>query len=176
MALSKVSLSDDDIKLLIRKKKGNKNVRLLVLLFSILVLFIIYTSVGFDTSNETFKFFKIVVIIVISALILSTLIDANFDNDLKEKQKFVGNIKVKKKEFWHNIEDNIDHYIIIFDEWQVGQKYVKREFWNETNESDEFYVEVAMNSGYVLKFTKNNIDVVNALRVQQSSNIIESTT
>jgi ABC-type transport system involved in cytochrome c biogenesis permease component len=117
MALSKVSLSDNDIKLLIRKKKGNKNVRLLVLLFSILVLFIIYASVGFDTSNETFKFFKIVIIIVISALILSTLMDANFDNDLKEKQKFVGNIKVKKKEFWHNIEDNIDHYIIIFDEW-----------------------------------------------------------
>jgi len=55
-----------------------------VLVF-ILILLISYLIVGFNASNETFKFIKVIVIVIISVLILGSLIDTNFENDFKEK-------------------------------------------------------------------------------------------
>lgn len=166
MALIKVPLTENDIRILKRKKKSNDKSRLYVLFFSILILLISYFIVGFDLSNETFKFIKVIVIVIISALILGSLIDTNFENDFKEKIKFIGAVRVKKKEYVYDSEDNSENYILTFDDWRIGVKSVLKEFWNETNEGDEFYIEQAFNSGFILKFEKENVDMLNHIQFQ----------
>ena len=170
MALTKVSLTENDIKILKRKKKSNDKSRLYVLFFSILILLISYLIVGFNVSNETFKFIKVIVIVIISVLILGSLIDTNFENDFKEKIKFIGNVRVKKKEYIYDSEDNSENYILTFDDWRIGVKSVLKEFWNETNEGDEFYIEQASNSGYILKFEKEDVDMLNHIQLQFGKN------
>jgi len=47
---------------------------------------------------------------------------------------------------------------------------VLKEFWNETNEGDEFYIEQASNSGYILKFEKEDVDMLNHIQLQFGKN------
>ena len=67
-------------------------------------------------------------------------------------------VKVKKKEYFYDNENNSESHIITFDEWRIGQKSFKKEYWNKVNEGDEFYVEQATNSGFTLKLEKENTD------------------
>jgi hypothetical protein len=163
MSLIKVPLTENDLRILKVKKKSNDKSRLYLSFFLILILLISYLIVGFDLSNETFKFIKIIVIVIISFLILGSLIDTNFENDFKEKIKFIGTVKVKKKEYVYDSEDNLENYILTFDDWRIGVKSVLKEFWNEINEGDEFYIEQASNSGFILKFEKENLDMLNQI-------------
>ena len=158
MAITKVSLTKADIESLKGKKKSNLKLRLGISFFSLLILLIAYVSVGFDSSNSNFYFFKIIAIVINAFLLLGVLIDANYDNDLREKQKYVGLVKVKKKEYFYDSENNSESHIITFDEWRIGQKSFKKEYWNKINEGDEFYAEQATNSGFTLKLEKENID------------------
>jgi hypothetical protein len=163
MSLIKVPLTENDLRILKEKKKSNDKSRLYLFFFLILILLISYLIVGFDLSNETFKFIKIIVIVIISFLILGSLIDTNFENDFKEKIKFIGTVKVRKKEYVYDSEDNLENYILTFDDWRIGVKSVLKEFWNEINEGDEFYIEQASNSGFILKFEKENVDMLNQI-------------
>ena len=172
MSLLKVPLTETDIEILRKKKKSNTNIRLWVLTISIFILLISYFCSGFDQTSESFKFLKIIVIVIIGALFLGTLIDTNFDNDFKEKQKFVGSVKIKKKEYWHDIEDNRDFYIITFDDWRIGEKSVMKDFWNKSKEGDEFYIEQAMNSGFIFRFEKENMNYINELGTQNRNTIV----
>jgi len=89
---------------------------------------------------------------------MGSLKDVNFYNDLKEKQKYVGTVKVKKKEYFYDDESNYESYVVNFDEWRIGNKSFKEDFWNIINEGDEFYVEQAVNSGFILKLEKDKKD------------------
>ncbi|QOG01557.1 hypothetical protein [Flavobacterium sp. MDT1-60] len=123
-----------------------------------MLLLIVYVSVGFDTSNSFFYYFKIVVIVINAFLLLGTLRDTNYDNDLNERKKYVGLVKVKKKEYFYDNENNSESHIITFDEWRIGEKSFKKEYWNKIIEGDEFYVEQAANSGFLFKLEKENTD------------------
>lgn len=158
MAVTKTSLTLTDIESLKGKKKGNSRLRIGISIFSLLILLIAYIGVGFDTSNSNFYFFKIVVIVINAFLLLGVLRDTNYDNDLIEKQKYVGVVKVKKKEYFYDNENSSESFIITFDEWRIGEKSFKEEYFKKINEGDEFYVEQATNSGFTLKLEKENID------------------
>ncbi|MEN2399902.1 hypothetical protein GKZ90_0008950 [Flavobacterium sp. MC2016-06] len=158
MAVTKAALTEVDIQSLKNKKKNNSKMRITISLISTLSLLMVYLIVGFDTSNSFFRFFAGAVILINSALILKSLIDTNYDNDLSEKQKYVGTVKVKKKEYWYDNEDNSEIFMINFDEWRIGNKSFKEEIWNTINEGDEFYVEQATNSGFLIKLEKDNVD------------------
>ncbi|QYS85593.1 hypothetical protein JJC03_10255 [Flavobacterium oreochromis] len=159
MSLTKVSLTELDIKILKKRKRSKNKIRLLILIFSISVLSII----RYYSPNETYGFTKIAMLIIFSGLIIGSLIDTNIDNDLKERIKLVGDIKIKKKEHYHDADNNKNHFIITFDDWRIGDREVEEEFWNKTNEGDEFYIEQAANSGYVLQFKKESIDILNEI-------------
>jgi hypothetical protein len=158
MPLTKIPLTKADIEAVKSKKKNKSKFRIWISIVSFLILLIVYLSVGFDTSDSTFEFFKIVVIVIHAFLLLGSLTDTNFYNDLNEKQKYAGLVKVKKKEYFFDSEDNSESHIIIFDDWRIGEKSFKKEHWNKINEGDEFYVEQATNSGLVFKLEKENID------------------
>jgi hypothetical protein len=158
MPVTKISLTKTDIESLKGKKKSNSKLRIGSSIFSLLVLLIVYINVGFDTSNSNFYFFKIVVIVINAFLLLGTLTDTNYDNDLSERKKYVGLVKVKKKEYFYDNENNSESHIIIFDEWRIGEKSFKKEYWNKIKEGDEFYVEQATNSSFTFKLEKENID------------------
>lgn len=158
MPLTKVSLTKTDIESLKGKKKSNSKLRIGISFFSLLILLIVYVSVGFDTSHSFFYFFKIVVIVINAFLLLGTLRDTNYDNDLNERKKYVGVVKVKKKEYFYDNENNSESHIITFDEWRIGEKSFKKECWDKINEGDEFYVEQATNSGFMFKLEKENTD------------------
>ena len=158
MPVTKTLLTKTDVESLKNKKKSNSKIRIWISIVSFLILLIVYVSVGFDTSNSKFYFFKIVIIIINAFLLLGSLTDANYDTDLSERQKYVGLVKVKKKECFYDSEDNSESHIITFDEWRIGQKSFNKEFWNKINEGDEFYVEQSTNSGFVFKLEKDNID------------------
>lgn len=158
MAITKVSLTIKDIEALKNEKKSRSNSRIWISIISILILSIVYLCVGFDTSSDVFRFFAVVIIVINGSLFLWLLIDSNFDNDLSEKQKYVGIVKVKKKKYWQDNENNSETFIINFDEWRIGNKAFKEEYWKKINEGDEFYVEQAANSGFVLKLKRENED------------------
>lgn len=158
MPLTKTVLTQEDIKLVKVRMKSINSVRILVSVFTLLVLLIVYLSVGCDSSNSTFYHFRIVVIVINAFLFISSMRDVGYYNDLKEKQKYVGTVKVKKKEYSYDRENNAASYEVNFDEWRIGNKSFKQEFWNHISEGDEFYVEQAANSGFVLKLEKDDVD------------------
>ncbi len=158
MAIIKIAFTKEDTQLVKNKIKANSTIRLLISGFSLLVLLIVYLAVNFDASNSTFYHFRIAIIIINAFLILGSLRDANLYNDLKEKQKYVGTVKIKKKDYFYDRENNSELHQVTFDEWRIGEKSFKKEFWNDVNEGDEFYVEQAANSSLVLKLEKENID------------------
>ncbi|AWK05361.1 hypothetical protein HYN56_14405 [Flavobacterium crocinum] len=158
MAITKIALTKEDIQLVKNKIKANSAIRISISGFSLLVLLIIYLAVDCDTSNSTFYHFRIAIIVINAFLLLGSLRDANLYNDLREKQKYAGTVKVKKKVYSYDRENNYENYQIYFDEWKIGDKSFKKEFWNDIEEGDEFYVEQAANSALVLKLDKENID------------------
>ncbi|MFD2939218.1 hypothetical protein [Flavobacterium notoginsengisoli] len=158
MAITKISLTKEDIQLVKNKIKANSTIRILISGFSLLVLLIVYLAVSCDASNSAFYHVRIVIIVINAFLLLGSLRDANLYNDLKEKRKYVGTVKVKKKEYFYDQENNSELHQIVFDEWRIGEKLFKKEFWNDIKEGDEFYVEQAANSALVLKLDKENID------------------
>lgn len=158
MPLTKTSLTNTDIEAVKSKKKSNSKKRFWISFFSLLILLIVYLSSGFNTSGSFFNFFIIVVIVINSFLIISSLRDTNYNTDLSEKQKYVGLVKVKKKEYFYDNDNNSESHIINFDDWRIGGKTFKVEYWNKINEGDEFYVEQAANSGVVFRLEKENID------------------
>lgn len=156
MALTKTSFTNTDA--VKSKKKSNSKIRIWISFFSFLILLIVYLSLGFDTSTSPFDFFKIIVIVINAFLIISALRDTNYNTDLSEKQKYIGMVKVKKKEYFYDNDNNSESHIINFDDWRIGEKSFKEEYWNKINEGDEFYVEQATNSGVVFRLEKENID------------------
>ncbi|MBP4138634.1 hypothetical protein [Flavobacterium geliluteum] len=158
MPITKAVLSKEDIESLKIKKKSKSKTRILGSIFSLLVLLIVYLCVGCDSSNSTFYFFRIFIIVINVFIFMGSLKDVNFYNDLKEKQKYVGTVKVKKKEYFYDDESNYESYVVNFDEWRIGNKSFKEDFWNIINEGDEFYVEQAVNSGFILKLEKDKKD------------------
>jgi hypothetical protein len=158
MALTKTSFTNTDIEAVKSKKKSNSKIRIWISFFSFLILLIVYLSLGFDTSTSPFDFFKIIVIVINAFLIISALRDTNYNTDLSEKQKYIGMVKVKKKEYFYDNDNNSESHIINFDDWRIGEKSFKEEYWNKINEGDEFYVEQATNSGVVFRLEKENID------------------
>lgn len=158
MAVTKIPLTKEDIVLVKNRIKANSVRRLLGSGLTLVILLIVYFSVDRDTSSDTFCFFKIGVIVINAFLLLGWLRDTNLYNDLKEKRKYVGTVKVKHKNYLHDKEDNSTIYQIIFDEWRVGMVCFNEKFWNDINEGDEFYVELATNSSLILKLEKDNID------------------
>nr|WP_294783491.1 hypothetical protein [uncultured Flavobacterium sp.] len=158
MAVTKTALTKQDIVLVKNRIKSNSTIRLLGSGFTLIVLLIVYLSVGCDTSNDTFYFFRAAVIVINSFILLSWLRDTNLYNDLNEKQKYVGTVKVKKKEYFYDNENNSESYQVTFDEWRIGDVSFKEEFWKKINEGDEFYVEKAVNSGLILKLEKDNVN------------------
>jgi hypothetical protein len=158
MPLTKTSLTNTDIEAVKSKKKSNSKKRFWISFFSLLILLIVYLSSSFDTSGSFFNFFIIVVIVINSFLIISSLRDTNYNTDLSEKQKYLGLVKVKKKEYFYDNDNNSEMHIITFDDWRIGEKTFQVEYWNKINEGDEFYVEQAANSGVVFRLEKENID------------------
>ncbi|MCV2486892.1 hypothetical protein OD917_18320 [Flavobacterium sp. SH_e] len=158
MAVTKIPLTKEDIILVKNRIKANSVIRLLGSGFTLIVLLIVYLSTGRDTSNDTFCFFKIAVIVINAFLLIGWLRDTNLYNDLKDRQKYVGTIKVKHKNYHYDSENNSTIYQIIFDEWRVGNVCFIEKFWNDINEGDEFYVEQATNSSLILKLEKDNVD------------------
>ncbi|MBB4802993.1 hypothetical protein HNP37_003068 [Flavobacterium nitrogenifigens] len=158
MAVSKIALTKEDIVLVKNRIKANSTIRLLGSGFSLIVLLIVYLCVGCDTSNHTFYFFRGAIIVINAFLLLSWLRDINLYNDLNEKQKYVGTVKVKKKEYHYDNENNSEIHQVNFDEWRVGNVCFKEKFWNDIEEGDEFYVEQAANSSLILKLEKDNVD------------------
>ncbi|TPG32122.1 hypothetical protein [Flavobacterium pectinovorum] len=158
MALTKTSFTNTDIEAVKSKKKSNSKIRIWISFFSFLILLIVYLSLGFDTSTSPFDFFKIIVIVINAFLIISALRDTNYNTDLSEKQKYIGLVKVKKKEYFYDNDNNSESHIINFDDWRIGEKSFREEYWNKINEGDEFYVEQATNSGVVFRLEKENID------------------
>lgn len=163
MPLTKTSFTNTDIEAVKSRKKSNSKKRFWISFFSLLILLIVYLSSGFDTSSSFFNFFIIVVIVINSFLIISSLRDTNYNTDLSEKQKYVGLVKVKKKEYFYDNDNNSEMHIINFDDWRIGEKSFKKEYWNKINEGDEFYVEQATNSGVIFRLEKENIDFKSGL-------------
>jgi len=166
MPVTKKALTKTDIESLKGKKKSNSKIRIWISVFSLLFLLIVYLSVSFDTSNSVFYFFRIVVIVINAFLLLGSLRDSNYETDLSERQKYVGLVQVKKKEYFYDNENNSESHIIIFDEWRIGEKAFKKEYWNKIKEGDEFYVEQAINSGFIFKLEKEDTDFKMALVFQ----------
>ena len=165
--MDKIPLTDTDI----YKIKNYKNYRSLNRIFTasflIVILLITCVIVKFDSNNVFFKFMTIFIISLIFVLIILSFIDTNFNNDLREKKKIVGLSKIKTKEHRIDNEDNKEQFILIFDDWRIGEQFVTKEFWLQTEETNEFYIEVAINSGYVLKFEKDNISYIDELISQK---------
>lgn len=151
MPLKKTSLTNTDIEAVKSKKRSNSKKRFWISFFSLLILLIVYLS-------SDFNYFIIVVIVVNSFLIIGSLTDTNYNTDLSEKQKYIGLVKVKKKEYFFDNDNSSESHIINFDDWRIGEKSFKVEYWNKINEGDEFYVEQAANSGVVFRLEKENID------------------
>lgn len=154
MPVTRVTLTETDIEILKKRKKRNSNTRISILVVSLLIFFIS----NFYSSNENFKYVKVFFIIIILLLFLSSLFDVNLYNDLSEKEKFVGLVKVKEKEYRLDSEDNTEIHFIIFDEWRIGNIQFKKEYWDRINKGDEFYIEQTTNSDYILGLSKENID------------------
>lgn len=163
MPLAKVSLTETDIQLLTNKKKLNSGIRIKISLISVIILLVVYFYVGFDISNYTFIVFGIMILFIHGFLFISSVKDVSFYNDLNEKQKYSGIIKVTKKEHWIDDENDWERYNIDFNEWRIGSKSFHVEYWNKINEGDEFYIEQAINSGFVFRLEKETQDFKNGI-------------
>ena|SRR6218665_557696 len=163
MAITKIALTKEDIQLVKNKIKANSTIRISISGFSLLVLLIVYLAVSCDASNSTFYHVRIVIIVINAFLLLGSLKDANLYNDLREKRKYAGTVKVNKKVYSYDRENNYENYQIYFDEWKIGDRSFKKEFWNDVNEGDEFYVEQAVNSGLIFKLERDTIDFTKGL-------------
>ncbi|KAF2517916.1 hypothetical protein [Flavobacterium foetidum] len=166
MPLTKVSLNQFDIQSLKGKKRYNSRFRIWISFISILVFAIIYLSVGFDASNNVFKFFAIVTIVAHLFLFISSTVDNGFSHDLKEKQKYAGILKAIKKEHWIDDENGWERFKVDFGEWKIGVKSFQKAYWEKINEGDEFYIEQAVNSGFVFKLEKDNVDFKMGLQIE----------
>lgn len=163
MSIEKKSLSESDIDLLKMISNGRKKMYfyfLFFLLFTVLVYIFIYGLNDFFTLVTNLKYFLILFFL---GLILMSLFDFNLENDIYEKKKWVGLIWVKQKESIYDPEYNKTHFKIIFDDWRIGEVFVKEEFWNQLLVGDIFYVEKAVNSNVFIVFRKDDFDFKNEL-------------
>ena len=165
--MNKLPLTDKDVYKIKNHKKHRSLSRIFMAAFFIVILLITYVIVQFDSNNVFFRFLSIFISSIIFVLLIMSLIDTNFDNDLREKKKIVGLSKIKSKEHRIDNEDNKEEFILIFDDWRISKQFVSKEFWLLNDEMNEFYLEVALNSGYVLKFEKDNISYIDELLNQK---------
>ena len=159
MPITKVKLTKIDIETLKNRKERNSKMRISILAFFLFLLLVSYLILD----NEFYKFLKIIVIVITSFFLLGSLLDANYDYDLKQKEKYVGFVKVKEKKYWRDSEDDTEYHTINFDDWRIGNKHFHKKTWNEINKGDEFYVEQGCTSGYTLILRKDDIDFIDKI-------------
>ena len=76
--------------------------------------------------------------------------------------------KVKVKRYWGARENNYSDFyyafMITFNDWRIGNNRFEEEYWNDIKVNDVFFIEQAVNSGLVLKITKNNTDFMDGIK------------
>lgn len=145
-----------------KQKKNNKNNFSFSIVLGFLFLLNLFLFRGF-IPNNIHRFIKITTLLLFGLILLKSLYESNYSLDLKEKNKYVGFLKVKKKILIDGDEGQRHRYKIEFDDWRIRSIEFYKKNWDLTQENDVFYVELTTNSEYILKLKRNNEDFIKGI-------------
>ena len=165
MAISKQKLNEDELLSLKKQKKLNSKYRLgcFMLVVLIVIPIIYFSGVLHNEDYSDIIFLGFGLFGIIFTFIISSLSDITFENDLQEKEKYVGTSSIKNKKRVEDDENSSVDYLITFEDWRIGTKYISEEYWNLVEVGNVFYVEQATNSGFVFRLECNGTDYTKAL-------------